>query len=434
MRAAVAKIDITPAASVWMDGMPREHRSEGVHDPVFARALVLANDEDLSRACVCVSADVCSISQDDATIVKNAVNQKKGIPQGNIIIAATHSHSGPATVGYFNPVETEYVAWFCDKLVELICGAADRIKPVIVGCDSGMEDTISHYRRLLADDGHVVMNWEPFPPERIVKVLGQVDPELGVLKIADAESPDDIVCILFNFACHPNVLSGDSYVISAEFPGFAVNLLEEELGCTAMFVNAAEGTMDIDGLKDRDWGGVVRIGTALANAVSKTAAAIQCNEARLNVLSVKYTIPKRNITAEELNWAENILKETGGSIQCMADGVGDDFKAKLYKDIHDNKPAQVDIEQICFVIAQSAFISFPGEAFTEVGMRIKQQSPFEHTYFIGLANGTVGYIPTKEAISQGGYAVDTRSLSDLAEDIIIEESLALLNQAYELRN
>ena len=53
----------------------------------------------------------------------------------------------------------------------------------------GQEHTISHYRRLLADDGHVVMNWETYPPEQIVRPLGVADQEVGVVKIVAVGDP-----------------------------------------------------------------------------------------------------------------------------------------------------------------------------------------------------------------------------------------------------
>jgi hypothetical protein len=59
-------------------------------------------------------------------------------------------------------------------------------------------------------------------------------------------------------------------------------------------------------------------------------------------------------------------------------------------------------------------------------MRIKAESPFRHTYILGLANGCAGYVPTRKAIREGGYESETRGLDDGAEEIVVEQSLALL--------
>lgn len=431
--AGTAKAVITPRSSVWMDGMIRAHKSEGVHDDIFARALVLSPGKDMTKGCAIVSVEVCGLKRQDVQRMKQLAEEKTSIPGNSIIIAATHTHSGPATFGYFNPVESEYVNWLIEKVAALIEDASHWAREVGAGYASGSENTISHYRRLLATDGHVVMNWEPYPADKIVGPLGKVDPEVGVLKLVDAKNPQKIVCLLFNHAGHPNVMSGDNYLISGDYSGLAMRLLETQFGGVAMFVNGAQGTMDIDGLKDRDWEGVERTGNALAKSVSETAQRIEAaQDMRLRTGFVKYNIPPRKITREELSWAENILKSTGGKIQAMADGVGDDYKALLYKRIHENEHREILIEQTCIALNNCGFISFPGELFTEIGMHIKEKSPFEFTYIIGLANGGIGYLPTKKAIGEGGYEVLTRETGDEAEEIVVSQSLGLLGDVFRI--
>ena len=75
MKAGAAKIDITPRTNVWMDGMIRAHPSEGIHDPLFARALVLSDGEDLKRACAIVSIDVAGLRQQEMDTARQAVDR-----------------------------------------------------------------------------------------------------------------------------------------------------------------------------------------------------------------------------------------------------------------------------------------------------------------------------------------------------------------------
>jgi hypothetical protein len=275
------------------------------------------------------------------------------------------------------------------------------------------------------------MNWEPYPPERIVGPLGEVDPEVGVLKVTSADDPSDVICTLFNHAGHPNVLSGDNYLISADYPGLAARLIEDEFGGVATFVNGAQGTMDIDGLRDRDWEGMDRVGRALASGVSETARSIIASEwAHLRGSCIRYALPRRKITDQEWAWAQEVLHRTGGKVQAMADGVGDDYKALLYTRLREAESRDIEVEQVCFAVDDTAFISFPGELFTEIGMRIKAESPFRRTYILGLANGSIGYIPTREAVGQGGYEVDTRPVDASAEDVVISQSLELLRYVH----
>jgi len=206
--AGAAKIEITPSESVWMDGMIREHKSEGVHDPLHARAVYLSSDHDPANGAVIASVDVCAIRAEDALAVRREIEARTGVPSGQIIIAATHTHSGPATIGFFNAAEEGYLAELRAKLAGVIGKAVRTARPAVAGCASGLEGTISHYRRLLADDGHVVMNWEPWPEDRIVRVLGEPDPEVGVMVVAGRDDPARAIAVVFNHAGHPNVMSG----------------------------------------------------------------------------------------------------------------------------------------------------------------------------------------------------------------------------------
>ena len=429
MNAGTARIDITPDHAVWMEGMIRSHLSTGVHDPIFAKALVLANGSELSDACAIVSLDLCILATPDCQAIRAMAAKQTGIPADRIILACAHNHSGPATMGLNNPRADAYMESLPAMIIAAIEKAAAAMVPAAVGCASGHEDTISHYRRLLADDGHVVMNWESWPAERIVRTLGVIDPEVGVMKIVTANASATPLGILFNHAGHPNVMSGDNYLITPDYPGRAEALLEQSFGGTAMFINGAQGSMDIDGLKDRDWAGRDRVGQALADAVAQTVQSIKPSaHAKLRVASTHYTVPARKISAKELAWADRILKQTGGAVKAVADGVGDDYKANLYLRLSKVQHQEIPLEQICLAVDDCAFFSFPGELFTEIGMQIKAASPFGHTYVMGLANGYIGYVPTREAISQGGYEPDTRKVDDAAAEQIVAHSLELLRR------
>ena len=435
--AGTGKIDITPQGSIWMDGMLRAHPSEGIHDRLYARALVLNESDDVRQAFVLVSVDVCILEDETCSAVQRGAEARTGIPTSHIIVAATHTHSGPSTFGGLTPREDGYVRELTSRLITLVEETAQNLHPAELGVTSGREDTISHYRRLVASDGHVVMNWEPYPPEQIVGPLGIADPEVGVVKVVAAGDPSDpskpgsVLAVLFNHTGHPNVLSGDNYLLSSDYPGLAARLLEQELGGVALFFNGALGSVDIDGLRDRDWEGLDRTGRALARSVSAAAAAIMpSGSPAIRGASTTYTLPGRRIADAEWRWAQEVLAQTGGQVAAVADGVGDDFKAAFYRELHDAGLRDLPVTQMCLALGDSALLTFPGELYTEIGQYIKAHSPFQRTFIIGLANGYVGYVPTRKAIGEGGYAEDTRHVDETAEQLVVERSLALLQHLY----
>jgi hypothetical protein len=222
-------------------------------------------------------------------------------------------------------------------------------------------------------------------------------------------------------------MSGDSYMISSDYTGAAARIVSEKLCCEAMFVNGAQGSVDMDNWRFRDWAAVEVLGSRLAEAVitacddSDSAA-----HTKIKVATTNYVLPRRQVTSQEIAWADEVLKQTGGEFAAVADGVGDDYKATFYKKIRNLQDQDIEIEQIVFSIGDTAFISFPGELFTEIGLQIKARSPFKHTYIIGLANGYIGYVPTREAIGQGGYEVETRHVDENAAQAIEDMSIKLL--------
>lgn len=434
MYAGAARLDITPTGSVWMDGMLRDRPSEGVHDPLYARCLVLADSPRPADAVAIVALDVCAVDTADTVAMRRAVEDQCGVPYGRVVIAATHTHSGPAVHGFFNPREDAYVELLRDAAPRVVAMALDGLVESAVGCGSGREETISHYRRLLAKDGHVVMNWEPYPADQLVGPLGEIDPEVGVLVATQVDRSRRVVGTLFNHAGHPNVMSGDNLLLSAEYPGLAARLIEEWTGSgTAVFTNGAQGTMDIDGLRDRDWAGLERIGHALAEAVEEVIKRLEYRVSLpLVAASRSYTVPARRITDQEWRWAQDILAQTGGAVQPMPDGVGDDYLAVLYRDLREAQDRPIELEQTCVGVGDTALLTFPGELYTEIGMALKQASPFERTWIIGLANGHIGYVPTRRAIAEGGYAEDTRAVDEAAEDIVVEQSMELLAEVHAL--
>lgn len=429
MLTGTAKVDITPAYPVEMDGMIREHASNGIHDHLYAKVLTLSNNADMDNAYALIALDICEITDSDQKDARERISDATGIPLSQIIITTSHTHSGPAAIGFFGAKETAYVEELKLNVVKAVVESIKNLKAAKVGVGYGKEDTISNYRRFAGEDGKTIMIWEQNPLEVSMKPLGVNDPDLGVIKVVEKEDETKIIAHLFNHAGHPNVMSGDNYKISADYPGVAQRNVETELGGLALFTNAAQGTLDIDNWKYRDWEGMEIIGKKLSDAVVETSKLIELSCCSvIKGSNLEFLLPTRKLSDEEYKWAMDIIAVTGGTIQPVADGVGDDYKALLYRDIKANENKEIKVELVCFAIEDNAFISIPAELFTEIGMKIKERSPFAHTYILGLANGCIGYIPTQESIPQRGYEVDTRTFCDNADDIFVEKALELLNK------
>jgi hypothetical protein len=79
-----------------------------------------------------------------------------------------------------------------------------------------------------------------------------------------------------------------------------------------------------------------------------------------------------------------------------------------------------------------AIVTNPCELFCEFGLEIKKSSPFRYTMIAELTNGCCGYVPTKQAFTEGGYEVrkekGSSHLDINAGDAIVESSIRLLHE------
>ncbi|UCD57344.1 MAG: neutral/alkaline non-lysosomal ceramidase N-terminal domain-containing protein, partial [Candidatus Hydrogenedentota bacterium] len=94
LRVGLASIDITPADSLPMGGyIARTEPAAGTHDPLSAKAVSFRQGK---TSAMLVALDILYVSEQWARKFRKAVSRKIGLPQKNVLVAATHTHSGPA--------------------------------------------------------------------------------------------------------------------------------------------------------------------------------------------------------------------------------------------------------------------------------------------------------------------------------------------------
>ncbi|MBI3469200.1 MAG: neutral/alkaline non-lysosomal ceramidase N-terminal domain-containing protein [Planctomycetes bacterium] len=168
--AGVAVADITPPASYRMSGYFSERLSTGTHDPLLAKAVVFQQGEERAALVFC---DLIGISREISTKARNLASERTGIPVANILIAATHSHTGPLYFGalrkHFHDLavakhgkdpqeEVDYPAELVKKLADVVVRAQASTRPVRLSAGVGSEKGLSFNRRFHMKDGTVVFN------------------------------------------------------------------------------------------------------------------------------------------------------------------------------------------------------------------------------------------------------------------------------------
>jgi hypothetical protein len=93
------------------------------------------------------------------------------------------------------------------------------------------------------------------------------------------------------------------------------------------------------------------------------------------------------------------------------------------------KPLTVEV-QVIALGHDLAWVSLPGEVFVELGLAIKAASPFKHTIIAELANGSIGYIPTRRAYGEGNYEPVSARCAEGSGELLVETALRLLREAH----
>jgi neutral ceramidase len=432
-KAGVAKLEVTPPVGVRMAGFAgRALPSLAVHDPLWARALVL---DDGARRAGLVALDLIYAPEDLVAKVREAVASPTGISPDGLLIASTHTHSGPLDAREeATDQERAYWASLPDKLIQLVSQAAASLQPARLGAASGW-CAVGINRR------------ERMPGNRIElgrNYFGVFDTELGVIRVEGAGGAP--IAALVNYACHPVCLMADNYLLSADYPGFARHMLEDRLGGgMALFFNGACGNVNPrEAAVNHGMVSGSNFGTAARAGANVAAEAARVWRKAAPTDGVTLSFARRTISLptnydRALKAAEQALADT----ERQAAGPAPDespyvtwrtrpnpqrAKTRLAR-VREKGSAPVTCEIQVIRVGAIAFLGWPGEIFCELGMAAKEGSPFRPTYVIGYANGSIGYVPTPEAFGEGGYEANVAAhLADNAGSVLVEESLALLSE------
>jgi len=397
-----AEINYTPRIGLDMQGNYRgdDYGSRGIHDSLYAKAIVAAGKDGKKTAVM--SVDICNIREDAAAYMRAYIADASDIKAENILIHATHTHSGP--VSHLDaPDAKDYLT----KAANAVLIANTRLKSTKLAVGRTTEDRVSHNRRLKAKDGTTHMVWETFEPGYIVEALGGVDPEMITVSL---EQDGEVVGSLINFGCHPTTLTGNNWLYSADYPGYIAESVQKVKGKDfgSMFINGACGNITqvnhVTGFIDT-YQECQRIGYILGVAALEAMNNAQPLSSNNTVEVTREMVPlkKMTITDQQYKWAKEVMErvEREGMPPLQADGIPDELYAKKWIEMYAVQNEYDSLEVQVVQIGDLTIVGLPGEIFNEFGLYIKEHSPFENTIVVGLANASAGYFPTRISFTQG---------------------------------
>lgn len=434
LRIGASAVDITPPVGTALDGYGgRLDVSLGIHDPLFARCLLL--DDGVTQLALVVC-DLIGIGSFLAQRARELIAERPSIPPENVLVAATHTHAGPAGVrGSGEPVLVE-------EMARKIAGAVrvahrDAVEGVLKYGTTPLESIAQNRRH---------PDWP-------------IDHRLDVLA-ADTPAGKNIAT-LARYACHPTTMTGANLEITAEWPGEACRLIEQITGGRGLYFNGACGNINPTWIEQR-FDEVYRVGSivgAKTAALSQEMRPLGINHQAANIRWDEFT--DKPISAGRLV-GESALRAVSRTVQMpYRSGGSDSDMAALVARLEAELRMAVDpdarravsagltaarMERVAlmrtrdkgpfrgeevqaFRLGEGLFaICLPGEVFVETQEEIRQRSGLKDLLVITYANDYPGYFCRPEAVAQGGYEAGVTPFAPEADGILIETAVSVLRE------
>lgn len=411
LRVGRAAIDITPPLEMPFQVPQRPPYpvvpAEGIHDPLHAKAVVF--EQGGTRAAI-VACDVTALPTAIVVQTRKLIGEHTAVPPENVMITATHTHTGPVLGPRFfehaTPVEMKIALDYLDRLPGMIAEsvrvAEADLAPARLQAAIGNVPDVAFNRRFLMKNGLVSVNpgAKAVAKGLVIRSAGPTDPSLPLVYI-DTPGCDPLVTML-NFGIHLDTMTGFSY--SADFPYEIAKILAAVKGprMLTQFTIGAAG--DINHYRVIDPRGPhfghgpqesARIGALLAGEVVRNYSNLEMvADGPLKVSREMVQLIANKVIADDGEPTEKKGTPAAGS--------GEPDPAV--------NPNAFEAEVMTITIGdQLAFVGMPGEIFSELGLALKARSPFKYTFLNALANGGIGYVPSNTALSQGAYGASPTS-------------------------
>lgn len=445
IKVGFAERDITPEIGMEQPGGYGKSFHRSFHDPCKVRAAVFDNGKHVVAV---VSLDALFIRRVTVNEIRKRVQAKCKIPADSILLHATHSHSsGP--MGMILPGEYDHASDFVQELayeksstadsayletvvdqsVEAICEAYKKRNASKCGVGVGIEEQVAFNRRFFMRNGLSFTHPRPGNPD-IVKPAGPVDPEVGVIGVWDEQG--ELKGCIVNFVCHATTNPGG---ISANYIYYVEQVIRGVFGKDAIVVFLAGASGDVtqvDNLSKFQRRPSEESARFVGGRVGAEAVKVLLSMPRGNFETVAsktkmLKIPRRKPNPERVKKAIETVK-AGPAKSGAVDWVFAKETVLLDARLQKEPVAEVEIQAV--QLGPVVLLTDPAEFFCQLGLDIKAGSPFPITFPVSLANGCVGYVPTKEAFAKNGGGYETRLTG--YSNLIITAGSQMVDAAVEL--
>jgi neutral ceramidase len=412
LRVGAAKVDITPKELTSLNPMGGKTFA-GVHDPIYARALVLESGKDSAAI---VTLDL--IEAGDTSEVRRRIAKELGIPFDHIMISATHDHSAPrlgdVTPGALahggGPESAAYTRRVNDDIVQALRAAKAALQPATFGRKSGSADV--NVNR----DQYSTKGWQmgADPDRPSTKTV-------WVMKFQNAVG--EPIAILINYAVHSTATLGAN-LVSGDIAGAAERYVEQHAGGTVV----ALWTMGPAGDQNPRFAAFGMVGDPPAPGAPQPARdPEEMSRAGFEAMDAQGFM----VGAEAVRVAK-LIQTTTSTVRLEADEQVFSCPIKQgvnqMADMKQAPAASVPIRLGLIMLNQVALVGVSGEVVTNIYTHLKKSSPLTDTIMVTIANDRIGYIADDAAYDTPYFEVNgTPAARGCAESGIVDGLVGMID-------
>lgn len=424
--AGAATSNITPPLGELIVGGWQPIPATNIHDELHARCLVL--DDGTTRLAI-VLCDNVGIPVEVYDSARQQLKEATGLAGAQLLFASTHTHSattarGPSKTAAMKKL-TDYQKFLAQRISDGVQRAVANLQPARIGWGSAEEPSEVFNRRWFVNDSSLLLN--PFggmdivrmnPPRgssKLDRPAGPIDPEIGFLAVQSLDGKP--IALLANYSLHyvGGVRKGD---VSADYFGYFARFIERKLNAgdqsppfVGMLSNGTSG--DINNInfpakstrKYQPYEKMQEVANKVADRVDAAYQNLEFHDwVPLSAELTHLELQTRQPTPEMLAHLKDYTAKN------TSDQNNDPTRRRSKEEIYAERiariqqgPQTIQVPLQTVRIGDLGIAAIPFETFVEIGLELKDRSPFQQTFTIELANGSFGYLPTPEQHRLGGY-------------------------------
>jgi len=426
IRLGLGRRIITPKVGCALYGYRPDLFSESVHDDLKTTAFYLVQGD---TKILLITNDLCAFGTDLAQEILQDLETEFAIPKENILLHATHTHTGPncsGTIGW-GERNVEYCETVLKpRLKEAVRDAVAKTEPVQIVFKQG-KSYVGINRREQTLENTVKLGQNPW---------GAFDPTMSVFTFLKEDGKP--LANIIHYGCH-GTAAGQSHEISRDWSGVMCDALERESGAVSAFFCGQEGDVGPRLSNGKTVGGglisfVLELGVKAARdaiAIYRQKGVVLENRLEASTKEVHIPLLPR-ISKEE---ADERRKEfEGATVNLKAKKLAYyTMVSRSYDEGYEEKESS-PFSQTVIRLGDVVLVGAPFEVFTEIAMRIAHHSPFSHSLTVVNSNGCGRYLVSQDQICRGGYEVGsflTGSIQSYVHDAdfhVIRQTIDHLNE------